>query len=262
MKPAGLSNWRTCPSSPLRRKEYSQGFFLGGGSTARLPRSVQICEAPEVVAGTRTTLEDRTPVPWQTGTGDGSPGVEQPAPWTGPPVHPRPNLPSPEVAELSFIRQYQSQGTLDTLNRGNILRLFAHIPSLMTLRSKDLLWVKFKELDRGDGFEATTTAWGDTSIRDLIFAQKSVFDSWGIELKIPPPSKYPFVLLGPPKMPHLSSILRGARGGNVAISSDKPSLQIRKTQTQRLVTSVQPFQLGRAGYGALSNPSISDRQLV
>ena len=146
-------------------------------------------------------------------------------------------VPRPEredVATLTFIRHYHSRGNIDLLNRGNLLRLITHIPALINLRSKDLLWVQFKGLDNGrSGQEASMTAWDCTATRDLIFAQRASFANWGIELEIPVPPKYPYILLGPPKSVTASSVLRGTKGGSGMGVLDWQNFQVNRSQPLR-----------------------------
>ena len=141
---------------------------------------------------------------------------------------------SEDVATLTFIRHYHSRGNIDLLNRGNLLRLFSHIPTLTKLSSKTLLWVQFKEMvDGRSGQEATMTAWDSKATRDLIFAQRSLFANWGIELEIPVPPKYPYILLGPLKPVISSSVLRGAQGGPSTGMRDWQNFQVNRSQSLR-----------------------------
>ena len=159
-----------------------------------------------------------------------------------PPADPEPS----EDCELIFIRHYQSQGSFDTLNRGNILQLFAHIPALSNVRSEDLLWVKFDTLNRGEGREITLTTWSNARIRDLIIAQKAIFNDWGIDLKIRTPPKYPHILLATGQVSPLNSVLRGTRGMSCPGQIGRHDLQIRWAYNQRAVflQEQRPYQVG------------------
>ena len=148
--------------------------------------------------------------------------------------------------EMYFIVQYQSLGHFDTLNRGSLLRLLQHIPALAHLRLEELLWVTFVASPSGEGNEVTLTAWRNSNLRDLIFAQKDCFANWGSELKIKPAPKYLFVLLQLENKLQTKSVLKGSKGKGLPEYNQKKDLIIYYEQNQRSIL-LQNTQSGVTG---------------
>ncbi|KAJ1188562.1 hypothetical protein NDU88_005323 [Pleurodeles waltl] len=100
-----------------------------------------------------------------------------------------------ESRQVILTPDYDSRGQQDSLNRGNILRLLAELPSTKKIMSPDLISLKFLSNSTQNDREQTLTMWRTSKIAALIMAVKQQFENWGIRLSQPTNPRYPFPLL-------------------------------------------------------------------
>ncbi|KAJ1174425.1 hypothetical protein NDU88_006247 [Pleurodeles waltl] len=100
-----------------------------------------------------------------------------------------------ESRQVILTPDYESRGQQDNLNRGNLLRLLAELPSTKKIMSPDLISLKFLSNSSQNDQEQTLTMWRTSKIAALIMAAKQQFENWGIRLSQPTSPRYPFPLL-------------------------------------------------------------------